>query len=234
VGVKQKPRKFVDDNDAGMQMICWPNEWDRPTKPLFYADEVMTGFEYAAAATMVQKGLLKEGYMVVKAIYDRYDGRLRTGLTPSEVASQGYSGNPFGDDECGKFYGRALSVWSMLLASQGYYYNGPEKAIGFAPQWQPHDHASFFTAAEGWGLFQQKQDAKLQSNVIKVAWGKLDVAEIRLTVEQGRKVRSFKIEVDGKPIAGKIKQNQNDVVLKLKKPVSVAAGQKMNIQLKLK
>ena len=234
VGVEQKPRKFVSDNDAGMQMICWPNEWDRPTSPLFYADEVMSGFEYSAAATMVQMGMLKEGYMVVKSIYDRYDGRLREDLTCAETASWGYSGNPFGDDECGKFYGRAMSVWSMLLASQGFYYNGPEKIIGFDPQWQPADHSSFFTAAEGWGLFKQKQNSKSQSDVIKVEWGKLDVAEIRLTVEQDRKAKSFSIEADGKSIAGKITQDKNNVVLKLNKPINISSGQKLKILLTLK
>ena len=233
VGIVQKPRKFVADNDAGMQMICWPNEWDRPARPLFYADEVMTGFEYAAAATMVQSGMLKKGYMVVKAIYDRYDGRLREGLTASETSSWGYSGNPFGDDECGKFYGRAMSVWSLLLASQGYYYNGPEKVIGFDPQWQPADHTSFFTSADGWGLFEQKQNAEFQSDVITIAWGKLDVAEIHLTVDQGREVGSFTIEADGKSIAGKITQDQHDVVLKLKKPINISSGQKIKILLDL-
>ena len=234
VGIEQKPRKFVADNDAGMQMICWPNEWDRPTRPLFYADEVMTGFEYAAAATMVQSGMLKEGYMVVKAIYDRYDGRLREDLTASETSSWGYSGNPFGDDECGKFYGRAMSVWSLLLASQGYYYNGPVKVIGFDPQWQPADHTSFFTGADGWGLFEQKRTAKSQSDVITVAWGKLDIAEIHLTVNEGRKVRSFTIEAGGKSISGKITQEKHDVVLKLKKPINISSGQKIKILLDLK
>src|SRR3989304_4854096 len=115
----------------------------------------MTGFEYAAAAAMVQAGLLREGFAVVHAISTRYDGRLREGLTPGGTASWGYSGNPFGDDECGKFYARAMSVWSMLLASQGFLYDGPAGRIGFKPVWQPEDHASLFTAAEGLGPLSQ-------------------------------------------------------------------------------
>ena len=46
-----------------------------------YGDEAMTGFEYGAAATMVQFGMLREGLMVARAVYDRYDGRLRDQLT---------------------------------------------------------------------------------------------------------------------------------------------------------
>ncbi|MFH1265344.1 MAG: GH116 family glycosyl-hydrolase, partial [Planctomycetota bacterium] len=141
-GLPQVPRKFVADEDPGMQMIVWP-DGVRPAKVILYGDEVMTGFEYAAAAAMVQAGLLDEGFTVVRAIWSRYDGRLREGLTPAPTASWGYSGNPFGDDECGKFYARAMSVWSMLTAAQGYVYDGPAGRIGFKPVWQPDDHASF-------------------------------------------------------------------------------------------
>ena len=91
---------------------------------------------------------------MTKAISDRYDGRLRTGL--ASHPTWGYSGNPFGDDECGKFYARAMSVWSILLACQGYIYDGPAGVIGFKPVWKPEDHKSFFSAAEGWGLFTQR------------------------------------------------------------------------------
>jgi uncharacterized protein (DUF608 family) len=228
-GVAQKPRKFVADEDAGMQMICWPNKGDRPAEPLFYADEVMTGFEYAAAATMVQYGMLKEGFMVAKAIYDRYDGKLRSDLTAMDFASWGYSGNPFGDDECGKFYGRAMSVWSLLPACQGFYYNGPEKIIGFDPVWQPENHASFFTAAQGWGLFQQKRDNESQKDIIKVAYGQLDVAEVRLTVAQGCKVSSCDVAVSGQPISVELVQDMDKMVLKFKKSVIIDAGTELEI-----
>ena len=64
--------------------------------------------------------------MVIKVISDRYDGRLRTdGVSDFDNGPWGYSGNPFGDDECGKFYGRSLSVWSVLLASTGVYLRRP-------------------------------------------------------------------------------------------------------------
>jgi non-lysosomal glucosylceramidase len=171
-GIKQLPRKFVADEDAGMQMITWP-KGDRPPKHMLYADEVMSGFEYSAAAMMVYAGLLKEGLAVVRAAYDRYDGRLRTGLTPGDSASWGYSGNPFCDDECGKFYARPMSVWSMLLACQGFIFDGPAGLIGFKPIWRPEDHRSFFTAAEGWGLFTQTRAAGKQTERIELRYGKL-------------------------------------------------------------
>jgi len=183
-GIPQRPRKFVDENDAGMQMIQWP-KGPRPTPTILYGDEVMTGFEYAAAGAMIQFGMLREGLMVALAVSDRYDGRLRTGLTDAATASWGYSGNPFGDDECGKFYARAMSVWSLLLACQGFMYDGPAGVIGFRPVWKPENHASFFSAAEGWGLFTQRRRGGMQDAKIEVRYGQLRVREIVLSAPTG-------------------------------------------------
>ncbi len=180
-GIKQVPRKFVDDNDAGMQMITWPLG-KRPKNHTLYADEVMSGFEYSAAATMIQYGLLRDAFVVLKAAHDRYDGRLRTGLDSRPTASWGYSGNPFGDDECGKFYARPMSIWSVLLACQGFIYDGPAGIIGFAPIWRPQNHRSFFTGAQGWGVFTQHRSPKRnpyqQSETIEVRYGSLKVNEL--------------------------------------------------------
>ncbi len=107
------PRKFVRDDDRGLILTTWPKGGrPEPGKQLRFADEVWTGFEYSAAAAMITSGLLKEGFTVVKAAADRYDGKLRMGLTDR---AWGYSGNPFGDDECGKFYARAMSNWSVVV-----------------------------------------------------------------------------------------------------------------------
>ena len=68
-----------------------------------------------------------------------------------------------------------MSIWSLLLACQGSYYNGPENILGFDPMWQPDNHASFFTGADGWGLFEQKRSNDSQKDIIKVAYGQLNV-----------------------------------------------------------
>lgn len=164
-----------------MQMIIWP-DGKRPANHMLYADEVMSGFEYSAAAEMVYEGMLKEGFTVVKAAYDRYDGRLRKDLTVADFASWGHSGNPFGDDECGKFYARAMSVWSMLLACQGFIYDGPSGVIGFKPVYRPDDHRSFFTAAEGFGSFSQKRTDNTQTNRIEIRSGSLKINTLVLTL----------------------------------------------------
>jgi len=204
-GVRQVPRKFVADEDAGMQMIRWPKGGRPPgNKAMLYGDEVMTGFEYSAAVAMVQAGLVREGFMVTRAIYDRYDGGLRTHLTGTRTASWGYSGNPFGDDECGKFYARAMSVWSMLLACQGFVCDSPGGVIGFRPIWKPEDHASFFTSAEGWGLFTQRRAKGKQTELIELRSGKLVLKSLVFELPAGSAPTGVKATVGLKMAAAKV------------------------------
>lgn len=223
-GIKQAPRKFVVEKDSGTQMITWPKGGRPETKFCTpYADEAMTGFEYAVAANMIQAGLLKEGFAVVYAARARYDGRLRTGLT-TRSASWGYSGNPFSDDECGKFYARAMSIWSILLACQGFIHENPAGIIGFKPVWKPTDHISFFTAAEGWGLFSQKRENNRQIECIDVRWGKLRVKELIFEVpeEVGKVVA--KIRCANQDISVMVHHNQTEVQLMLANEVTINQG----------
>jgi uncharacterized protein (DUF608 family) len=232
VGLKQAPRKFVADDDPAMQMIIWP-KGGRPAKCILYGDEVMTGFEYSAAAAMIQAGLLREGFTVVRAIGIRYDGRLRTGLTNADSANWGYSGNPFGDDECGKFYARAMSVWSLLLACQGYVYDGPAGRIGFKPVWQPEDHTSFFTAAEGWGVLSQRRSAQTQTERIEVRYGKLRVNSLVFQVAENTQPRKTAVQLAGKNLPAKSEIKNGEVQIVLEQPVTVETGSALTVVIDL-
>ncbi len=230
-GFRQAPRKFVADDDAGLLMVTWPRGGRPPAgRCIRYANEVMTGFEYAAAAAMVQAGLLREGFAVVLAVADRYDGRLRTGLTGGNYTSWGYSGNPFGDDECGKFYARAMSVWSLLLACQGFIYDGPAGRIGFRPAWRPEDHASFFTAAEGWGLFSQKRDNGLQTERIEVRYGRLKVRELVFELPQGAKPVKVAVVAGSRRVKAKADFQAPELRLKFARPVVLQAGEALVVE----
>ena len=153
-GFKQDPRRYIPDDEGGLLIGTWPHH-DRP-QPFLHADEVWTGIEYAAAGLMVFEGLMEPARRIVKMARSRYDGRRRDDL------NSGPGGNPFNELECGKFYARAMSSWSLLIASQGQVLDGPSGVIGFKPRWQPEDHRSFFTAPEAWGLFTQKRQDSTQ------------------------------------------------------------------------
>ena len=224
-GYRQAPRKFVADEDPGMQMITWPRG-ERPAKHMRYADEVMSGFEYSAAAAMVQAGLLREGFAVVHAAAIRYNGRRRTGLNS---ASWGYSGNPFGDDECGKFYARPMSIWSMLLACQGFVYDGPAGRIGFRPVWRPEDHASFFSAAEGWGLFTQRREGTQQTDRLEVRYGRLRVKTLVFELPEKAKPKSVTVTIADKAVAATHTVDGRQLTIALPARATVAEGQALTI-----
>jgi uncharacterized protein (DUF608 family) len=218
VGLKQNPREFVKSDEAGLLMITWPHG-GRPRPHTSYADEVMSGFEYAAAASMIEGGLLNEGLTIVKAVSDRYKGNLKVGYGGG-WGNFGYSGNPFGDDECGKFYSRAMSIWSVLLSLQGFSYNGPDNAIGFHPVWQPENHVSFFTAAKGWGNYLQTRTKHEQISQIRIEYGELALEKIELGIPAGQvkyitlKSNDVMIHPEWKVSGAKILVNFNKQLLK--------------------
>lgn len=234
IGIPQAPRKFVHDEDAGMQMITWPQGGrPEPEHQMLYADEVMTGFEYAAASTMIYAGLLQQGLTVARAISDRYDGRLREGLTASDFSSWGYSGNPFGDDECGKFYARAMSSWALLLACQGLVYDGPAGTLGFRPRWKPEDHRSFFSSAEAFGLFTQKRARHIQHERIEVRQGRVRLRTLIFQIPDGMRVSEAKVTAAGNVLACTTTEQGTDVRVELPSDVSITAGQAVEASLLL-
>jgi uncharacterized protein (DUF608 family) len=226
-GLKQLPRKFVADDDPATQMITWP-KGPRPAKCILYGDEAMTGFEYAAAAAMVQAGLVREGLCVTRGVWTRYDGRLRQG-----VAVGGFNGNPFGDDECGKYYARAMSVWSLLLACQGLVYDGPAGVIGFRPVWKPEDHASFFTAAEGWGLFTQRRSADTQTGQIDLRSGKLRLCTLVFHLPDGTRPAQVGVQHQRQAVPTTFAVEGHDVRVALAKPLTVEPGVPLAITIRL-
>lgn len=219
-------RKFVDRDDAGTLMITWPK--GAPPKPhIMYGNEVWTGTEYAAAATMIQNGMLKEGLMLVKAVADRHDGRQRR-----NIQYEGHSGNPFSDDESGKFYGRAMSVWSVLLACQGFIYDGPAQLIGFKPVWQPDDHRSFFTTSDGWGLFTQKRTETEQTDTIELKYGSLKLKELVFEIPRAAVLTNATVLLNGSGLAVKTLPEGVQVRLKFDRAVTVETGLAIAVNIK--
>ena len=106
-----------------------------------YLSETMNGFEYQAAAHMIAEGMVKEGLAVIRTVDERYDGNKR---------------NPFNEVECGDHYARSMASYGALIAISGFEYHGPKGHIGFAPRLTPENFKAPFTAAEGWGSYEQQ------------------------------------------------------------------------------
>ena len=92
-------RVYCTGRESGLLMAGWPK--GRLKVPFPYFSEVMTGFEYVAAAEMIFQGMDTEALQVVRAVRDRHDGLKR---------------NPFNEPECGHNYARSMASWNCLLA----------------------------------------------------------------------------------------------------------------------
>ncbi|MDD5688373.1 MAG: GH116 family glycosyl hydrolase [Elusimicrobia bacterium] len=202
VGFIQSHKRVVDE-ESGLLNCTWP-KGNRPEPCILYADDIWTGIEYATAGLMIYAGLTDDALQIVKSVRDRYDGRIRTGL------NSGPGGNPFNELECGKFYARAMSSWSLLLASQGFIYEGPKGILGFKPNLNPENHVTFFTAAEGWGMFKQTHINNSQTEQIHLSYGKLRLNKLIFEIPKNASKIITSVMVSGKkiPVISKVKDKE--------------------------
>jgi len=224
LGFQQAPRRYIPDDEGGLLMCTWP-QGGRPDPFIIYADEVWTGIEYSTAALMIYEGLIEPAVKIVETARGRYDGRKRDGL------NSGPGGNPFNELECGKFYARAMSSWSLLLACQGLILEGPRGILGFQPRWQPEDHRSFFTAPEGWGLFVQRREGNTQTERIEVRYGRLRVRELVFAVPEGAGQVTADMPVEGRRPEVALQREGNEVRLVLGEEVEVSEGSALEVAL---
>lgn len=227
-GYKATFRDFLGTGDTGWFMNTFPGV--PPENSIYYYHEVMSGFEYAAASTMLQYGMLEEGLDIIAAIAARYDGRFR-GEGEVHLANNSCvfgTGSPFGEDECGDFYTRAMSSWSALLALQGFIYDGPKQKIGFKPTWHPEDHASFFTTSKAWGLFTQTQTQTTQIADIAIKFGTAQIKNIVLAVADKKTASNISVKLDGAEQAiENSNQDGNTITVNLKSASEVKAGSRL-------
>jgi len=224
-------RDFLGIDDIGWMMFKFPD--DIPENHILYYNEVMSGFEYCLASTMLQYGMFSEGFDIIKNISKRYDGRLRDSSEVScyENACVFGCGSPFGEDECGDFYGRPLSSWSILLALQGFIYDGPAGTLGFKPQWRMEDHISFFTSSEGWGLYKQISIDKKQTSVIELKYGSLKVKRVILMIPPNSEVKRISLRISGSNVfAFDMNQSKDILTIDFKSLQTFMKGSKLEIE----
>jgi uncharacterized protein (DUF608 family) len=197
-----KPGRWYADKDQGGLLMCtFPrSDWSYdkakgkgPDWAAGYFNEAMTGFEHQVAAHMLWEGLAPEALAIERAIAERYQGDRR---------------NPWNEIENGSHYGRAMASYGVFLATSGYDYDGPAGRLAFAPKLAPEHFKTAFTAAEGWGSYEQQATTKGMVADLAVKWGSLrlrslglaaDAAPKRATVEAGGKTISAVIRyADGR------------------------------------
>jgi len=177
---KQAGRWYALAGDGGLIMVTFPFSSERKfTGPgawsAGYFNECMSGFEHQAASHMMWEGMTLEALAVTRAIHDRYHGRLR---------------NPYNEVECSDHYARAMASYGTFLAACGFEYDGPKGHIGFAPRMPGQRFRAAFTAAQGWGTFEQQRTADGLRAFIEVKYGQLRLRTIRLADAANAKIRA--------------------------------------------
>ncbi len=133
-------RIFAINDEKGAIMCTYPRK--RPSIPLPYHAEVMTGFEYALAGLMIAEGMEDEGLELVRAVRDRYNGIKR---------------NPWNEIECGSNYARAMASYSLIPIYSGFKFDLPNKMIGFDPI-HKENFKSFFSIGTAWGTVSWEKE----------------------------------------------------------------------------
>jgi hypothetical protein len=203
-------RIFALNDEAGLVIADWPKEKNKPVIPLPYSGETMNGYEYAAAITMIQEGLIQEGLTVVKAVRNRYNGENR---------------NPWNEFECGSNYSRSMASYALLLALSGFEYNLVDKEIGFNPIEIKEEHdldlSYFWCIGTGWGIVEIKRGKV----IIKVLSGDLTVNKLKLPFlkkAKPKKVLLNKATLDFRYIKDTIRFEKNIMLSKGFKLVAIS------------
>jgi hypothetical protein len=156
-------RSFVLNDEAALLMATYP-KGQRPARPFPYFTEVMTGFEYTAAAHMLYEGQLAAGLRCIEAVRARYDGQRRS---------------PFDEAECGHHYARAMASWAAVLALSGFHYSGISREIKFSATTRPGQ--VFWANGYAWGIFSQTPTAGGAEVELSVLYGQLILQSLSLS-----------------------------------------------------
>lgn len=214
-------RWFAVQGEAGLLMCTWPYGGDDEASgagdPVLvgYFNEVWTGQEYQVAAHLIHEGLVAEGLALTRAVYERYDAALR---------------NPYNEIECSDHYARAMMSHAVYLAVCGYSYHGPRGRLGFAPKLTPESFRAAFTVAEGWGSYSQRRVPTTQTGRLELRLGRLRLTE--LAFETARPAKKATVRLAGKSVGvGDLAVDGTHVVVKLASPVTMTAGQALEVML---
>ncbi len=208
-------RWYCRPGEAGLFMCTWPKTRHLGPHSVRYRDEVWTGTEYQVAANMFYEGMTTEPLAIIRAIHERYDGVRH---------------NPWNEIECGDHYARALASWGCLLGVSGFEYDGPRGHMGFAPKLQPEDFKCFFSGAEGWGSYAQKQDAGIHAAELEVASGWLRLKTLRLELPGGTTASAVACELGGRRREARFQQEGRSVLVAFPAGLNVRAGSTLAVR----
>ena len=148
---------FALGKEAGLLLCTWP-KGDTLSLPFMYSSEVWTGIEYQVASHLMLEGMVDEGLEIVRVCRARYDGKIR---------------NPFNEYECGHWYARAMSSYSLLQALSGARYDAVEKKLRLRPAVEG-DFRAFLATETGFGSVGVRDGVPF----LEVRYGEIETSAI--------------------------------------------------------
>ncbi|MCF3109367.1 hypothetical protein LL912_11325 [Niabella sp. CC-SYL272] len=211
-------RPYALAGEGGMIMNTNPKNEPRPygdnvTWQLGYFHECMSGFEHQVASHMMAEGMTDEALVLTRAIHDRYHAAKR---------------NPFNEIECSDHYARAMASYGTFITACGFEYHGPHGYIRFAPKWNAANFKAPFTAAEGWGRYEQSAKGEKCIHTITVSYGKIVLRTLSFANTTGKTVA---VTAGNKNIPAKLSRNKTDVIIELQDTATIASGQSLIISI---
>jgi len=209
-------RWYAMAGEAGTLMCSWPKgEAKRVKKGVdFYFNECMNGFEHQLSGHMIWENMVSEGLAVERAIHDRYHAIRR---------------NPWNEVECGDHYARSMASYGVFLAACGFEVHGPKGHIGFAPRISPENFKAPFTAAEGWGTFEQKYQQSELNATVSLKYGQLRLKTLSLTPGKELNPVSVQITLNGKKVDGSIINKDGKATISFTKEVVLKTGEILEV-----
>lgn len=151
---------YAFGHEGGLLLCTWP-KGGKQRLPFVYSDEVWTGIEYQVAANLIFEGEVEKGLDIVRTCLERYDGRVR---------------NPFNEYECGNWYSRAMSSYSLLQAMTGVRYDAVTSTLYINPRIKG-DFRSFLATEGGFGTVGVKNGKPF----LEVRQGEIPVGKVVLS-----------------------------------------------------
>lgn len=216
-------RWYAMPGEGGIIACTWPNGGSEvlangDPRYAAYNNECQNGYEYAASSVMMSHGMPYHSLAHVWYMdQNRYHGSKR---------------NPYCEIEWGLHYGRSMASYGHLIAVSGFEYHGPKGYIAFAPKITPWHFRSGFTTSEGWGTFEQTQKRKQQINEISLAYGRLKLNTIVLTVSPQLLVKNLTVSIGDEQIACEYERKNDRVHISLKEKLVLNANNTLTVLIK--
>ena len=100
------------------------------------------------------------------------------------------------------------------------------------PVWKPEDHKSFFTAAEGWGVFVQSRKDGIQTERLELKYGQLELRELVFEVPAAKTDAKATVKAGGRPLAAKTSVHGTELRLNLDQAVELKSGETLLVEIR--